>query len=93
MDKITELNGLSVATPEAILEYNFTVVAEVSGKIVLGLVAIAIFDYIYQRWHHEKKTDDDPKKREIKEETKQTEGDRSLKQEFARFSEKCQMPE
>ena len=54
MDKITELNGLSVATPEAILEYNFTVVAEVSGKIVLALVAIAIFDYIYQRWHHEK---------------------------------------
>ena len=48
MDKITELNGLSVATPEAILEYNFTVVAEVSGKIVLALVAIAIFDYLYQ---------------------------------------------
>ena len=46
MDKITELNGLSVATPEAILEYNFTVVAEVSGKIVLALVAIAIFDYL-----------------------------------------------
>ncbi len=54
MDKITELNGLSVATPEAILEYNFTVVAEVAGKIVLALVAIAIFDYLYQRWHHEK---------------------------------------
>ena len=53
MDKITELNGLYVATPEAILEYNFTVVAEVSGKIVLALVAIAIFDYLYQRWHHE----------------------------------------
>tara|TARA_Y100000294_G_scaffold76481_1_gene72098 strand:+ start:176 stop:862 length:687 start_codon:yes stop_codon:yes gene_type:complete len=59
MDKITELNGLSVATPEAILEYNFTVVAEVSGKIVLALVAIAIFDYLYQRWHHEKAADDD----------------------------------
>ena len=77
MDKITELNGLSVATPEAILEYNFTVVAEVSGKIVLALVAIAIFDYLYQRWHHEKQLM--MPKQEVKEETKQTEGDPQLK--------------
>jgi len=77
MDKITELNGLSVATPEDILEYNFTVVAEVSGKIVLALVAIAIFDYIYQRWHHEKQLM--MTKQEVKEETKQTEGDPQLK--------------
>ena len=77
MDKITELNGLSVATPEAILEYNFTAVAEVSGKIVLALVAIAIFDYLYQRWHHEKQLM--MTKQEVKEETKQTEGDPQLK--------------
>ena len=77
MDKITELNGLSVATPEAILEYNFTVVAEVSGMIVLALVAIAIFDYLYQRWHHEKQLM--MTKHEVKEETKQTEGDPQLK--------------
>ena len=77
MDKITELNGLSVATPEAILEYNFTVVAEISGKIVLALVAIAIFDYLYQRWHHEKQLM--MTKQEVKEETKQTEGDPQLK--------------
>jgi len=77
MEKITELNGLSVATPEAILEYNFTVVAEVSGKIVLAMVAIAIFDYIYQRWHHEKQLM--MTKQEVKEETKQTEGDPQLK--------------
>ncbi len=77
MDRITEINGLSVATPEAILEYNFTVVAEVSGKIVLALVAIAIFDYLYQRWHHEKQLM--MTKQEVKEETKQTEGDPQLK--------------
>jgi len=77
MDKITELNGLSVATPEDILEYNFTVVAEVSGKILLALVAIAIFDYLYQRWHHEKQLM--MTKQEVKEETKQTEGDPQLK--------------
>ncbi|MDP6887555.1 MAG: flagellar biosynthesis protein FlhB [SAR324 cluster bacterium] len=77
MDKISELNGLSVSTPEAILKYNFTVVAEVAGKIVLALVAIAIFDYFYQRWHHEQQMM--MTKQEVKEETKQTEGDPQLK--------------
>jgi len=77
MDKITELNGLSVSTPEAILKYNFTAVAEVAGEIVLALVAIAIFDYFYQRWHHEQQMM--MTKQEVKEETKQTEGDPQLK--------------
>ena len=77
MTKITELNGLIVSTPEEILEYNFVVVAEVAGKIVLALVAIAIFDYLYQRWHHEKQMM--MTKQEVKEETKQTEGDPQLK--------------
>ena len=77
MDKISELNGLSVSTPEAILKYNFTVVAEVAGKIVLALVAIAIFDYFYQRWHQEQQMM--MTKQEVKEETKQTEGDPQLK--------------
>jgi len=77
IDKITELNGLSVSTPESILIYNFTVVAEVAGKIVLALVAIAIFDYIYQRWHHEQQLM--MTKQEVKDETKQTEVDPQLK--------------
>ena len=77
IDKITELNGLSVSTPEFILKYNFTVVAEVAGKIVLALVAIAIFDYFYQRWHHEQQLM--MTKQEVKDETKQTEGDPQLK--------------
>ncbi len=77
IEKITELNGLSVSTPESILNYNFTVVAEVAGKIVLALVAIAIFDYFYQRWHHEQQLM--MTKQEVKDETKQTEGDPLLK--------------
>ena len=77
IDKITELNGLSVSTPDFILIYNFTVVAEVAGKIVLALVAIAIFDYFYQRWHHEQQLM--MTKQEVKDETKQTEGDPQLK--------------
>ena len=75
--KITELNGLFVSTPEAILKYNFLVVAEVAGKIVLALVAIAIFDFLYQRWHHEQQMM--MTKQEVKDETKQTEGDPQLK--------------
>ena len=77
IDKITELNGLSVSTPESILIYNFTVVAEVAGKILLALVVIAIFDYFYQRWHHEQQLM--MTKQEVKDETKQTEGDPQLK--------------
>lgn len=77
IDKITELNGLFVSTPESILIYNFTVVAEVAGKIVLALVAIAIFDFFYQRWHHEQQLM--MTKQEVKDETKQTEGDPQLK--------------
>ncbi len=77
IEKITELNGLSVSTPESILIYNFTVVAEVAGKIVLALVVIAIFDYFYQRWHHEQQLM--MTKQEVKDETKQTEGDPQLK--------------
>ena len=77
IEKITELNGLSVSTPESILIYNFTVVAEVAGKILLALVAIAIFDYFYQRWHHEQQLM--MTKQEVKDETKQTEGDPQLK--------------
>tara|TARA_B100000700_G_C15036208_1_gene852955 strand:+ start:634 stop:1698 length:1065 start_codon:yes stop_codon:yes gene_type:complete len=77
MTKITELNGLYVSTPEAILKYNFIAVAEVTGKIVLALVAIAIFDFLYQRWHHEKQMM--MTKQEVKDETKQTEGDPQLK--------------
>jgi len=77
IDKITELNGLSVSTPEFILKYNFTVVAEVAGKIVLALVVIAIFDFFYQRWHHEQQLM--MTKQEVKDETKQTEGDPQLK--------------
>ncbi len=77
MEKISELNGLSVSTPEAILKYNFTVVAEIAGKILLAMVAIAIFDYFYQRWHHEQQMM--MTKQEVKEETKQTEGDPQLK--------------
>jgi len=78
---------LSVSTPESILIYNFTVVAEVAGKIVLALVAIAIFDYFYQRWHHEQQLM--MTKQEVKDETNKQKETRSLKQEYVRFNVRC----
>ena len=53
MSKLNEINGLSISTPQEIMIFNFMTLAEIAGMIVLALVAIAIFDYVYQRWHHE----------------------------------------
>ena len=78
MDKLNEINGLSVSTPQEIMIFNFTALAEISGMIVLALVAIAIFDFVYQKWHHEQQLK--MTKQEVKEENKQTEGDPQLKQ-------------
>ena len=78
LSKLNEINGLSVSSPEQIMIYNFTALAEIAGMIVLALMAIAIFDYIYQRWHHEQQLK--MTKQEVKDETKQTEGDPQLKQ-------------
>ena len=46
-------------------------------QICLAFVAIAFFDYLYQRWYHEKQMK--MSKQEIKEEYKQTEGDPQVK--------------
>ena len=78
LSKLNEINGLSVSSPEQIMIYNFTALAEIAGMIVLALLAIAVFDYIYQRWHHEQQLK--MTKQEVKDENKQTEGDPLLKQ-------------
>ena len=52
MDKLNEINGLSGSTPQEIMIFNFTALAEISGMIALSLVALAIFDFVYQKWHH-----------------------------------------
>ena len=78
MSKLNEINGLSFSTPQEIMIFNFRTLAEISGMIVLALVAIAIFDYVYQRWHHEQQLK--MTKQEVKEENKQSEGDPQLKQ-------------
>ena len=89
MDKLNEINGLSVSTPQEIMIFNFTALAEISGMIVLALVAIAIFDFVYQKWHHEQQLK--MTKQEVKEENKQTEGDPQLKQRIRQIKGKCRM--
>ncbi len=77
LDMINKMNGLSVLHPEEIVSFNFQAIAEITGKIVLALLAIAIFDLFYQRWYHEQQLM--MTKQETKEEHKETEGDPQLK--------------
>ena len=67
------MHTLTNSPTNSIILYVFSVTALVTGKIVLALVAIAIFDYLYQRWHFEQQIK--MTKQEVKEEMKQAEGD------------------
>ncbi|HBI29485.1 MAG TPA: flagellar biosynthesis protein FlhB, partial [Deltaproteobacteria bacterium] len=46
-------------------------------KIVLALFGLSVFDYFYQRWQQEQQIK--MTKQEVREETKETEGDPQLK--------------
>lgn len=76
-EELMHLMTLSVTPADSIIKYNFTVTAKVVGKIILALIVLAVFDYLYQRWHHEQKLK--MTKQEVKDEMKQTEGDPQLK--------------
>ncbi len=75
--ELEALVGLSLVSTESIINYNFTVVAKVTGKIILSLVVLAVMDYFYQRWLNEQKMK--MTKQEVKDEMKQSEGDPQLK--------------
>lgn len=77
VDLLEEANSLAVLPPETIIIFNFQAAAEITGKIVLALFALAVFDYFYQRWYQEQQIK--MTKQEVKEETKETEGDPQLK--------------
>ncbi|MBF0286698.1 MAG: flagellar biosynthesis protein FlhB [SAR324 cluster bacterium] len=76
-EELEELMGLSIIPADSIITYNFSLVARVTGKIVLALMVLAVMDYFYQRWQHEQKLK--MTKQEVKDEMKQTEGDPQLK--------------
>ena len=77
-EEIGRINALALITPAQIIFYNFAVIIEVTGRMVLALIAIAIFDFMYQRWHFEQQLK--MTKQEVKkDEAKQSEGDPQLK--------------
>ena len=85
-DKIMILADASVGT---IVAFTATTAYKIILRIALVLVILAILDYAYQRYTHEKKLK--MTKQEVKEERKQMEGDpqvksrvRSLQREMAR---------
>jgi flagellar biosynthetic protein FlhB len=76
-DEMLRINSLAVTSPENVVIYSFETIADITLQMVLALVAIALFDFFYQRWKHEQ--DLRMTKQEVKDENKQTEGDPQLK--------------
>jgi flagellar biosynthetic protein FlhB len=80
-----------------VFRYIGSVSARIFFKTVLVMVALAVLDYLFQRWSHEKSLR--MTKREVQEEFKQTEGDplvksriRSIQREMARRRMMAEVP-
>ena len=76
-DEVMAILALSKLSIFDILSYNFSLLGELFGKVALALVALAVLDYLYQRWQLEQRLK--MTKQELKEELKQTEGDPLLR--------------
>ncbi len=77
-DKINEIIPTMQLSVGAILTFLIDVCFTVGVRIAVALLIIAILDYSYQRWQHEK--DLKMSKQEVKEELKRYEGDPRIKQ-------------
>jgi len=71
---ILRLSSLSI---QGIFAFNFSLLGVLFGRVALALVILAVFDYLYQRWHTEQRMK--MTKQELKDELKQTEGDPLLR--------------
>lgn len=69
--------GLSTLPLENIFEYTAQLTIMLGIKVGIGLVVLAIFDYMYQRYDYEKKLR--MSKQDIKDEFKKSEGDPLIK--------------
>ncbi|MHC4944479.1 MAG: flagellar biosynthesis protein FlhB [Planctomycetota bacterium] len=76
-DKLTEIAGLGGCDLTTILGYCFSLLFLILFRVGLALIALAIFDYIYQKWQYEK--DLKMTKQEVKEERKDLLGDPLIK--------------
>jgi flagellar biosynthetic protein FlhB len=74
LEAIPALVQMSVAE---ILSFIGRVCFEICFYVCLFLIVLAVLDYVYQRWQHKK--DMKMTKQEVKEESKQTEGDPTVK--------------
>ncbi len=84
--------------PAQILSYIGKVSFEIFFRSALAMIILAIIDFLFQRWQHEKELK--MTKQEVKEEYKQTEGDpqvkariRSLQREAAKKRMMAEVPE
>jgi len=75
--EILPILTLSKLPTEGIFLFNFALIGKLFAQVALALVILAIFDYMYQRWHNEQRLK--MTKQELKDEMKQTEGDPQLR--------------
>ncbi len=76
-DKLQEIPKLIDFTIVQAAEFTGDVIFEIVGKVVIFFAAIAVADYIYQRFQYQKNLR--MTKQEVKEEYKSTEGDPQIK--------------
>ncbi len=95
--KVSELLPLLDQTPAQILRFTGYVSFTIFWKTCLVIIVLAVLDYLFQRWEHEKNLR--MTKQEVKEEYKQTEGDpqvkariRSIQREMARRRMMAEVP-
>jgi len=76
--EISKIASLSAADPVSSVVFLGKLIFEISFKIAIVILLMAIADFIYQKWQHEE--DLKMSKQEVKEEFKQMEGDPQVKQ-------------
>ncbi|MDH4121606.1 MAG: flagellar biosynthesis protein FlhB [Deltaproteobacteria bacterium] len=76
-EEIFPLFQLFRLKPEAILDFNLSLVGVLFGRVAIALVILALFDFLFQRWNLDRQLM--MTKQEMKEEMKETEGNPQLK--------------
>jgi flagellar biosynthesis protein FlhB len=75
--QIVDLMSLSKLSTAGLLGFNFSMLAQLFGRVAVALAILAVFDYLFQRWQFEQRLK--MTKQELREELRQTEGDPQLR--------------
>jgi flagellar biosynthesis protein FlhB len=96
-DIMNEVMGVADSSVQQIFAFTGTAIFNISMKILIGYVIIAVLDYGFQRWDYEQSMK--MTRQEVREELKQTEGDpllrariRSVQREMARRRMMAEVP-